>query len=135
MENKRSANPKDKDIGRRIRLLRLQRGLSQTELGEMLGVSFQQVQKYEKGSNRVSAARLRQIADELKVPITMFYDGNGSAAPAEDSLEAGLEFLQTAGAVRLVRAYARIRDPMLRRALVELAEKIAPDGAGAGVAA
>ena len=126
MKNNRGANPKDRDIGQRIRLLRLQRGLSQTELGNMLGVSFQQVQKYEKGSNRVSAARLRQIADEMQVPITLFYDDHGKGPPAVDSVETGLEFLQTAGAVRLVRAYARIRDPSLRRALVDLAEKIAP---------
>ncbi len=126
MKDKRSSNPKDTDIGQRIRLLRLERGLSQTELGNMLGVSFQQVQKYEKGSNRVSAGRLRQIADQLKVPITLFHEADGAASASADSIETGLEFLQTAGAVRLARAYSRIKDPMLRRALVDLAEKIAP---------
>jgi transcriptional regulator with XRE-family HTH domain len=125
---KRSGDPRDAEIGRRIRALRLERGLSQTELGNFLGVTFQQIQKYEKGSNRVAAARLERVAELLGVPITFFYTGPEAIGPrtgSVDSVNAGLEFLETAGAVRLVRAYSKIHDPSMRRALVELTERIA----------
>lgn len=127
--NKRSGDPRDVEIGKRIRALRLERGLSQTELGNLLGVTFQQIQKYEKGANRVAAGRLQRVAESLEVPITFFYAGSTSAdLPANansDSVDVGLGFLETAGAVRLVRAFSRIQDPEMRRALVELTEKIA----------
>jgi len=126
--NKRSGDPRDTEIGKRIRALRLERGLSQTELGNLLGVTFQQIQKYEKGANRVAAGRLQRVAEALEVPITFFYAG--STDPQDhnvesDTVDVGLGFLETAGAVRLVRAFSRIQDPEMRRALVELTEKIA----------
>src|SRR4051795_8296778 len=77
--NKRRGDPRDAEIGKRIRARRLERGLSQTELGQRLGVTFQQIQKYEKGANRVGAGRLQRIAEVLDVPITFFYDGLGTA--------------------------------------------------------
>ncbi|MGA2125067.1 MAG: helix-turn-helix transcriptional regulator [Xanthobacteraceae bacterium] len=125
--NKRSGDPRDAEIGKRIRALRLERGLSQTELGNLLGVTFQQIQKYEKGANRVAAGRLQRVAEALEVPITFFYAGStGEHENIEaDSVDVGLGFLETAGAVRLVRAFSRIQDPEMRRALVELTEKIA----------
>jgi transcriptional regulator with XRE-family HTH domain len=125
--NKRSGDPRDTEIGKRIRALRLERGLSQTELGNLLGVTFQQIQKYEKGANRVAAGRLQRVAEALEVPITFFYAGNTETneAPETDTVDVGLGFLETAGAVRLVRAFSRIQDPEMRRALVELTEKIA----------
>jgi len=127
MKKKRSGDRRDTEIGRRIRALRLERGLSQTELGTMLDVTFQQVQKYEKGANRVAAGRLQRVAEALEVPITFFYAGEGEELSGSDvdSIDVGLGFLETAGAVRLVRAYSRIKDPLMRRALVELTEKIA----------
>jgi transcriptional regulator with XRE-family HTH domain len=129
MKKKRSGDPRDVEIGKRIRALRLERGLSQTELGTALDVTFQQVQKYEKGSNRVAAGRLHRVAEALAVPITFFYAGGDEKArdrdEDEDSVDVGLGFLETAGAVRLVRAYSRITDPTMRRALVELVEKMA----------
>ena len=127
MMKKRSGDPRDAEIGRRMRALRLERGLSQTELGTMLGVTFQQIQKYEKGANRVAAGRLQRVAESLQIPITFFYAGNGMPEnePQGDTVDAGLGFLETAGAVRLVRAYSRISDPAMRRALVDLTEKIA----------
>jgi transcriptional regulator with XRE-family HTH domain len=128
MANKRSGDPRDMEIGKRIRALRLERGLSQTELGNLLGVTFQQIQKYEKGANRVAAGRLQRVAEALEVPITFFYAGNVTAtheAVETDTVDVGLGFLETAGAVRLVRAFSRIQDPEMRRALVELTEKIA----------
>ncbi|MGA2126714.1 MAG: helix-turn-helix transcriptional regulator [Xanthobacteraceae bacterium] len=133
--NKRRCDPRDAEIGRRIRALRLERGLSQTTLGSLLGVTFQQVQKYEKGANRVAAGRLQRVAESLKVPITFFYEGSttGEDRGDADSIDTGLSFLETAGAVRLVRAFSRITDPDMRRAVMDLAEKIA--GAGAASAA
>src|SRR2546421_10073984 len=74
---KRRAGAEDVEIGRKIRALRLERGLSQSGLAEGIGLTFQQVQKYEKGTNRVSAGRLQQIANMLNIPVTFFYDGMG----------------------------------------------------------
>ena len=123
--SKRSGDPRDAEIGKRIRARRLERGLSQTELGQRLGVTFQQVQKYEKGTNRVGAGRLQRVAEILDVPITFFYNGLGSTDIHADTADAGLSFLETAGAVRLVRAFSRITDPTLRRTLVDLTEAMA----------
>src|SRR5215472_10591909 len=72
---KRRREPGDTEVAKRVRALRLQRGLSQTELGEVLGVTFQQVQKYERGTNRISAGRLYRIAGVLEVPVAFFYEG------------------------------------------------------------
>jgi transcriptional regulator with XRE-family HTH domain len=125
--NNRSSKPRDFEIGRRIRALRLERGISQTELGRILGVTFQQIQKYEKGANRVSAGRLHHLSQALKAPITFFYAGSADEQenPETDSVDVGLGFLETSGAVRLVRAFARIQDPEMRKTLVDLAEQIA----------
>src|SRR5437016_14271832 len=104
MKKKRSGDRRDTEIGRRIRALRLERGLSQTELGNLLGVTFQQIQKYEKGANRVAAGRLQRVAEALEVPITFFYAGNTGEtheASENDTVDVGLGFLETAGAVRL----------------------------------
>src|SRR4051794_14146809 len=100
---KRRATPEDVAIGERLRALRLDRGLSQDALAGAIGVTFQQLQKYEKGANRVSAGRLLAIAAALKVPIMAFYGGAQARAN-----ERGLPYLNSAGAVRLVRAYAAI---------------------------
>src|SRR3989442_14709441 len=108
---RRSRDPRDVEIAKRVRTLRLQRGISQTQLGSSLDVTFQQVQKYETGSNRISAGRLQQIAEVLDVPVTYFYSGqerSESTPPLPANAE--LHLLQSAHAVRLVRAYARIAD-------------------------
>src|SRR5436309_14432841 len=94
-KNQRSAGKPDVELGKRIRLRRVEQHISQTELGDKLGVSFQQVQKYEKGINRVGAARLQQIATTLDVPITFFYDGDGKAREVESLL-----FLDSAFSLR-----------------------------------
>src|SRR5260370_7994166 len=82
----RSAGKPDIELGKRIRLRRVEQHISQADLGDKLGVSFQQVQKYEKGVNRVGAARLQQIATALDVPLTFFYDGDGKAPTAHTHL-------------------------------------------------
>lgn len=123
---KRTQDPRDPRIGMRIRTLRLERGLSQAELGTMLGVSFQQIQKYEKGVNRVSAGRLQRVAEALNVPVTFFYAGlapeRGRADP--HFIELGFDLLQSSGAIRLLRAYARMENPKTRHLFMRLAETI-----------
>ena len=123
---RRGGDPRDAEIGQRVRALRLQRGLSQTELGQLISVTFQQVQKYEKGANRISAGRLQRIAEVLGVPVAYFF-----AAPADqetpDEPRDGAVFLQTEGALRLARAYARIKEPGIRLQLLRLTEAIAGD--------
>jgi transcriptional regulator with XRE-family HTH domain len=120
----KAPDARDVDVGRRIRAQRLVCRMSQTELANNLGVTFQQVQKYEKGVNRVGAGRLARIAEVLSVPVAFFFSGDMNPSPASDSANTGLSFLETAGAVRLVRAYSHISDPQIRRALVDLAEEI-----------
>src|SRR5436305_11701021 len=102
---KRRAGPEDLEIGRKIRALRLERGLSQSGLADGIDLTFQQVQKYEKGINRVSAGRLQRIADMLNTPVMVFYAGMG-AKPRKDQRDSGLALVQTKGAMRLLRAYA-----------------------------
>lgn len=116
----RSAGKPDIELGRRIRLRRVELKISQSELAEKLGVSFQQVQKYEKGLNRVGAHRLQQTATALDVPITFFYDGDGKSREVESLL-----FLDSSFSLRLLRAYAKIKDQTIQRQFVSLIESIA----------
>jgi transcriptional regulator with XRE-family HTH domain len=116
--------PDERDIavGRRIRSLRLERGMSQTALGGHLKLTFQQIQKYEKGSNRVGAGRLQAIAEVFGVPVSAFYadaGGNLDASPAVADL------VETSSAMRLLRSYAQIADPNVQQAFLMLAESIA----------
>ena len=122
----KAPDARDAEVGRRIRAQRLVRGMSQTDLGNQLGITFQQVQKYEKGTNRVGAGRLTRIAEVLGVPVVFFFGGDELKTPEPtDTIDSGLSFLKTSGAVRLVRAYSEIKDVQLRRSLVDLAEMIA----------
>jgi len=120
-------DPVDVEVGHRIRIERLSRGLSQTALANQLGVTFQQVQKYEKGVNRVGAGRLTKIAEVLGVSVSTFFSGK-EVLESEKSLKEGhaespLKLLTVSGAFRLLRAYADIEDSNLRRSIVDLVEK------------
>jgi transcriptional regulator with XRE-family HTH domain len=119
-KNQRSAGKPDVELGKRIRLRRVEIDISQTELADKLGVSFQQVQKYEKGVNRVGAARLQQIATALDVPITFFYSGDGKAREVESLL-----FIDSSFSLRLLRAYSKMKDQAVQRQFVSLIESIA----------
>ncbi len=121
---KRRAGAEDVEIGRKIRALRLERGLSQSNLADGIGLTFQQVQKYKKGMNRVSAGRLQRIADMLNIPVTFFYGGMGSKAKKREASDPDFAFMQTRGAVRLMRAYAEISSRSTKYALVVLAESL-----------
>jgi len=113
----RSAGKPDIEMGKRIRLRRVEQKMSQAELGDHLGVSFQQVQKYEKGVNRVGAARLQQVATALDVPVTYFYDGDGKQRDVESLL-----FVDSAFSMRLLKAYTSIKDVDVQRKFVSLME-------------
>jgi transcriptional regulator with XRE-family HTH domain len=120
-------DPVDVEVGHRIRIQRLARGLSQTALANHLGVTFQQVQKYEKGVNRVGAGRLTRIAEVLGVPVASFFTGKEKLGHDEGDAggESPLKLLTISGAFRLLRSYAEIEDGNLRRSIVELVEKVA----------
>jgi transcriptional regulator with XRE-family HTH domain len=115
-------NTEDIEIGQKIRALRVAKEVSQTELGKALGVTFQQVQKYEKGANRVSAGRLQKIAELLETPITFFYGESG--AGSKKHADTGFALLQSKGAMRLLRAYDEISSGATKHALVMVAEAL-----------
>ncbi|HTE98282.1 MAG TPA: helix-turn-helix transcriptional regulator [Bradyrhizobium sp.] len=115
----RSAGVADIEMGRRIRLRRRETGISQIELAGHLGLSFQQMQKYEKGTSRIGAARLQQIAKRLGVDIPFFYDGDGKKSDVDSLLVANSVSL------RLLRAYTAIKNKTVQRRLVILVEMIA----------
>ena len=119
----------DAEIGKRVRTLRLHRGMSQAELGTHLDVTFQQIQKYENGANRISAGRLHRIAEILGVPITYFYSGSEEHKKATHGAAAGIDFdsMQNPDAARMLRAYSRIRDRGIRLQLRKLTERLAGD--------
>ncbi len=123
----RKRDPRDGEIGKRVRTLRLQRDMSQTELGNSLQVTFQQVQKYENGANRISAGRLQRIAEVLDVPVTFFYDGfSADAQPLKDaSPKIEFDSLQSVDAVRMLKAYSRIKPRGTRLQLLKLTEALA----------
>lgn len=129
---KKAAGPVDKHVGSRVRMRRILVGMSQERLGEALGITFQQVQKYEKGTNRIGASRLQQIAQVLGVPVTYLFEGapqeraEGEPAFAEaDQTNYSFDLLQTADGVQLAKAFMSIEDPKLRRRVVELVNTLA----------
>ena len=118
----KSPVPVDKLVGRRIRARRRQLGLSQQALADALGLSYQQVQKYENGVSRIGAGRLQQLAQILNVPVSVFFDDQLVGAQDSDTVFA---FLDTPGSLRLVQAFARTPDRPLQQRIVELVEQIA----------
>jgi transcriptional regulator with XRE-family HTH domain len=118
----------DAEVGNRIRLHRLQSGLSQTALGDELGVTFQQVQKYERGVNRVGAGRLTKIAKVLGVPIAVLLGPNDPEETAEtQGHQSPFKLLAVPGALRLLRAYTLLADGRTRQCIVDLVQSLAGD--------
>ncbi len=130
---KKLPSPVDRHVGARVKMRRVYVGLSQEKLGEALGVTFQQIQKYEKGANRIGASRLQLAAKVLGVPVNYFFDGaspgmadgpgfaDGEAAPYE---------VRAADEAALLSAFGKVGDPRLRQRIIELVEAMAPrDGA------
>ena len=128
---KKSPNPIDVHVGSRVRLRRMLIGMSQEKLGEQLGLTFQQVQKYEKGTNRIGASRLFQIGQILTVPVQFFYEdmGNGEVKSPEtgfsDGAENVMDFVSSAEGLALNRSYARISDAGVRRRILDLVRAVA----------
>ena len=131
---KKIPNPVDVHVGSRVRMRRILIGMSQEKLGDALRLTFQQVQKYEKGTNRIGASRLQAIATILGVPVDYFFDGMPpdettpmliaqEATPDEATYV--VDFLSTVEGVQLNKAFVRIRDAKLRRKVVELVREIA----------
>jgi transcriptional regulator with XRE-family HTH domain len=116
---------RDENIGKRLKLRRLQLGLSEESLGLALGVTFEQVQKYESGNDRIEVARLQQIAEILNVPILFFFGGTLGAARDREGACDVVDFLDTAYALRLVQAFRRIDKRHIQRSIVELVEQVA----------
>ncbi len=131
---KQTPNPIDKHVGARVRMRRIMLGFSQEKLADSLGVTFQQVQKYEKGTNRIGASRLQEISKSLQVPPSFFFDG----APATGGIPSEMgfreeaaaafvtDFLSTAEGLQLNKAFSRIQDVKVRRRVLELVVSLAP---------
>jgi len=126
-------NPIDRHVGTRVRMRRMMLAMSQTDLGDALGLTFQQVQKYEKGTNRVGASRLQHISQILQVPVAFFFEG----APHQPGQPKGhgeapspayvFDFLATSDGLALTKAFMRIKESKLRRRIVDLVEGIADE--------
>jgi transcriptional regulator with XRE-family HTH domain len=128
MMSVKSPNKVDAEVGQRIRIFRTAAGLSQTALADQLGVTFQQVQKYEKGVNRVGAGRLTKIAHVLGIPVSRLFGVDEEAAvtrKGERSTDSPLALLTTPGALQLLRAYAKLQEGVMRRSVVNLIENLA----------
>jgi transcriptional regulator with XRE-family HTH domain len=132
---KKAPNPTDKHVGARVRMRRMMLAMSQEKLGDALGLTFQQVQKYEKGANRIGASRLQQIAHTLQVPVAFFFEGapNVPGAIGNEGLSEApspayvSDFLATSDGLALTKAFMRIKDAKLRRRIVDLVEQIVTD--------
>ena len=132
---KKGPNSVDQHVGGRVRTRRTMLGMSQEKLGNALNLTFQQVQKYEKGTNRIGASRLLQISNILDVPVDYFFEGvpdvrgsfkatRGAPSPAFVS-----DFLATTDGMALTKAFVGIKDAKLRRSIVTLVERIAGESA------
>jgi transcriptional regulator with XRE-family HTH domain len=131
VSQKKQANSVDTHVGSRVRLRRNQMRMSQERLAELLGLTFQQVQKYEKGANRIAAGRLYDIARVFGVPITYFYEGfeghTVTSLAERDDFAAMMEFAASADGLKLVLAFARITEPKVRRRILDLVNSLADE--------
>jgi len=134
---KKAPNPIDRHVGSRVRMRRMMISMSQEKLGERLGITFQQVQKYEKGTNRIGASRVQQIAGILGVPVSFFFEGApGGDAEGVGAVETGnptyvSDFLATSEGLALSKAFMKVTDPKVRRRIVDLVEAMVAASEGA----
>jgi transcriptional regulator with XRE-family HTH domain len=134
---KKHANPVDAQVGSRVRLRRMLIGMSQERLGELLGLTFQQVQKYEKGVNRIGAGRLFDVARILGVPIDYFYENvssnlSGRGFSENDTSPPVMEFVSSGEGLQLSLAFMRIKDPKVRKRVLDLVKSLAEEKDGDG---
>jgi transcriptional regulator with XRE-family HTH domain len=126
----KAPNPIDKHVGARVRMRRLLIGMSQEKLGTALGITFQQIQKYEKGANRIGASRLQQMSDVLGVPVAYFFeDAQGEALPPGFSSDKKgdyvADFLATSEGLQLTKSFMKVKDAKVRRRIVDLVSSLA----------
>jgi transcriptional regulator with XRE-family HTH domain len=124
---KKTPNPIDVHVGSRIRLRRTMLGMSQEKLGDSLGITFQQVQKYEKGANRVGASRLQHIAEILNVPIPFFFEGSPGAMEDDGKQESAADFMNSKECVALAAAFAAIEDKRVRQSILGLVRSLSKE--------
>jgi transcriptional regulator with XRE-family HTH domain len=127
---KKIPNPIDTHVGSRVRMRRLILSMSQEKLADAIGLTFQQVQKYEKGTNRMGSSRLQQIANVLKVPVTFFFEGGPDQSKLDGKAQSPAfvsNFLATSDGLALTKAFMRIKNAKLRRSIVKTVEVIAGD--------
>src|SRR5262245_51422117 len=122
--SKKAANGIDIQVGNRVRMRRIMIGWSQEKLAAELGLTFQQIQKYEKGINRIGASRLQHMATALQVPIEFFFDGVSETKGAQTAPDVS-EFLATSDGLSLIKAFTAIQTRRLKRRIVDLVESIA----------
>jgi transcriptional regulator with XRE-family HTH domain len=129
---KRAPNPVDQHVGSRVRMRRVLLGMSQEKLAEALGLTFQQVQKYEKGTNRIGASRLQEISNTLQVTPSFFFEGLNGHMPVpangfaeEASAKSVTDFVVTAEGLQLNKAFTQIADPKVRRRIIDLVIAVA----------
>jgi transcriptional regulator with XRE-family HTH domain len=130
---KKVPNPVDKHVGSRVRMRRKMLKMTQEELGDCLGITFQQIQKYEKGTNRISASRLQQAAHILQVPVPFFFEGAPGRLDSDGSAPSPAyvnEFISSSEGLRLIDAFVRIDKAETRRRIVDLVRVIAGDDSG-----
>src|SRR6516162_6256287 len=133
LARKNTPNLTDQHVGARVRMRRKMVAMSQEKLGAALGLTFQQVQKYEKGATRISASRLQQMSDILQVPVEFFFEGSPNASAPHGSNKSELwmaqidDFVSDPDGLRLIRAFMRIDNVALRRRIVVLMQEIAGD--------
>jgi transcriptional regulator with XRE-family HTH domain len=128
MSDERLANSVDEHIGKRVKSRRLQIDLSQEKLADLVGVTFQQIQKYENGVNRVAASRLWEMAKALGVPVSFFYEGlSVSGGVREESEDIVYDMLATPEGQRLLQIFGAIKSPKLRRRVLELVRVMAAE--------
>ncbi len=125
-----SANPVDRHVGLRIRMRRKELGISQETLAEAIGLTFQQVQKYERATNRVSASKLWEMAQAMNTSVAYFYDGLEGDAEFAEALRDGVTqaFLTSHDGAELAAAYRAIRQPRVRRRILDLVRAMAGQG-------
>jgi transcriptional regulator with XRE-family HTH domain len=130
---KKAPNPTDRHVGRRLRMRRKMLAVSQEQLADELGLTYQQVQKYERGANRIGAGRLQQISHILQVPVAFFFEGAPNASTPHGSNGSALsmaqidDFVSDLNGLRLIKAFTRIDNAAVRRRIVMLVQEIAGD--------
>lgn len=118
-------NPIDVQVGRRLRRWRTERQVSRITLGEAIGLTDQQIQKYEAGTNRIGASRLHRICSVLNIPVSLLFEDAPASSPGETGMRDIIDFMQSEEGVRLVAAFMGIADRKMRRGIVRLTGRIA----------